>query len=810
MTTRNQPPPPPRSPASLHSSFLVPCSLFFILLLLPASSLAQSATARKAAADFSAIMKAQNRPSFSLRGARPGDIPSPGAASVELPLVEFSRLWQRVLTHQRKVQRRPGPAVLLTESSYSGKAVQGTLMLQVKLRVILGRPGQWKVVPLVGTSVVLTRAMVEGKPVDISTRPGYQVWITRRTGEVTLDLSLVVPPRGPRGSIEYDFVVARTPVTSFSCTFPTTGLEPRMEAAVTTAVSSEGGSTLMQASLRPTNRIHLLGFRDLGDDATAERARIFAETLNLLSAAEGSLELFSVIRYTILYSGTKSFEVLIPPHNTVVSADGKGAFRYTLEKRKEATLLRGETAFPIRNTYEISLRLRREIKKAGQSFTAPLPRCLGVERETGWLAVEVPGKLRLKEQRRQQMLAVDVRHLPSEIVRSSVSPILKAYRYHAPGRLLRLNTLLLPEHRTAPESIDRVRVFSVVSRDGGVLTEFRVTMRNRLRRSLRLSIPQGVEVRSVLLDGRPVSPSRDSRGFLVLPLKRSAGLHSLSPITLQVILEHGIAALRWVGAPKISLPGLSLPIASLAWTVFLPQNNLYGELKGPIATQTYLGSVQWRRPEGQQDASSGPTSTWATATEQDAVGETGDVGSAESGATPVRIKLPRTGERLEYVRYWIEKAQPVTVSFPYVSRGLLYPLVFFLGTIMILGLTLAAAGRAGPARPWRWTGAPLTVASAWALLKLGGATSLFICGALALALIVHRRRWWSPIYRHAQQWASTLPRRFRLRPRLSRSGPARYRRVLRVLLATGLVLTLLMVLTRVVRLVIQLGHPLGG
>ncbi len=766
-------------------------------LLMSSRAFCQSVNAARAEADFQAILRAQNVTSYSLRGGRPGDAPATGSASVELPLSEFSRLWAKVMEHQRKVRRRPGPAVLLTESSYSGKAARGTLLLSVKLRVILGRPGQWKVVPLVGTSVVLTKASVDGQPINVSTRRGYQVWITRRTGEVIVELSLVVPPRGPRGSIEYDFVVARTPVTSFACTFPQKGLEPRMDAAVTTTVRADGGATVMQASLRPTNRIHLLGFRDLGD-VTAQRARIFAESLNLLSADEGALELFSVIRYTILYAGTKSFEVLVPPHTTVVSAEGKGAFRYTLHRQKDGTLLRGETAFPIRNTYEISLRLRREIKKAGQSFVAPLPRCQGVERETGWLAVEVPGKLSLTEQQRRQMLAVDVRHLPSEIVRSSVSPILKAYRYHAPGRRLQLSTKLLPEHRTEPESIDRVRAFSVVSRDGGVLTEYRVTMRNRLRRSLRLSIPRGVNVRSVLLDGRPVSPSRDSRGFLVLPLKRSAGeSSSLRPITLQVILEHGIPALRWTGAPDLSLPGASLPIASLAWSVYLPHNNLYGELKGPIATQFYWGSVQWRRPDGQQAAPG-----WEA-------GDTGGEGSAESGATPVRIKLPRDGQRLEYVRYWIERARPVTVSFSYLNRGLLYPLVFLLGTILVLGLSLAG-GRSGSRRLWRLAGAGVALAAAWPLARLAGSAPLLICGVLALALVFHRRQWWPEILRTARQWATGLPRRFRLRDRLGKGQTSRGQRVLRVVLATALVVMAVLVLSRVMQLVIQLGEPLGG
>ncbi len=774
-----------------------------LLVCPPAVAGAQAANPEAA---FSAIMRAQNLRSHRLRGARPGDLPGTAGASVKLPLPEFSRLWSRVQKISSDARRRPGPAVLLTESSYAGRAVRGTLMLKARLRVILGRPGQWKVVPLVGTSVVLTRATVDGKPVDISTRPGYQVWVTRRTGEVTVELSLVVPPRGPRGSIEYDFVVARTPVTSFSCTFPTPGLEPRMDAAVTTAVRTEGGKTVMRASLRPTNRVHLLGFRAMGD-ARADRARIFAETLNLLSADEGALELFSVIRYTILYAGTKTFEVLLPPDTTVVSADGKGAFRYTLQRGKDGTLLRGETAFPIRDTYEISLRLRRKIRETGQSFVAPMPRCRGVERETGWMAVEVPGKLRLRELKRTHMLAVDVRHLPAEIVRSSVSPILLAYRYHSPGRRLRLSTRVLPEHRTAPESIDRVRVFSVVSRDGGVLTEFRVTMRNRLRRSLRLNVPRGVGVRSVLLDGRPVSPSRDSGGHLVLPLKRSAGTHSLRPITLQVILEHRIGALGWAGAPRLTLPSLSLPISSLSWTVYLPQNNLYGELSGPIASQQYWGSVSWRRPEARANAVVLPSSRWARPDARPR-NDVPDEGANGAGATPVRIKLPRDGQRLEYVRYWIDQARPVTVSFSYLSRGLLYPLVFALGSLLVLGLGLTAGRRLSPL-PWRLGGAAVALAAAVALGQLVGAAALVVCGLLALGLVTHRRRWWGPAMDTVRRWGATLPRRYRLRQRAGRPGTARAR-VLRVALATCLVVTLLMFLSRLAALVVQLGYPLQG
>ena len=87
---------------------------------------------------------------------------------------------------------------------------------------------------------------------------------------------------------------------------------------------------------------------------------------------------------------------------------------------------------------------------------------------------------------------------------------------------------------------------------------------------------------------------------------------------------------------------------------------------------------------------------------------------------------------------------------------------------------------------------------------------LLICGVLALALVFHRRQWWPEILRTARQWATGLPRRFRLRDRLGKGQTSRGQRVLRVVLATALVVMAVLVLSRVMQLVIQLGEPLGG
>lgn len=757
-------------------------------------------------------------------------------AQVQVPLPLYERVLREVRSRTRPDDKRLGPAILLGEASYRGQAnaTTGALELQASLGVTLGRPGQWKMVPLVGDDVVLAQASVDGKSIPVSTDSGYHVWLTERTGEVTVELQLLIPARGPRGSIEYDFRVARTPVTSFESRFPMAGLEPRLDGAVRSTVEPDGQQTVLRAVVRPTTRIHLVGFRDLGN-AENSRANVYAETKNLLSVDENSLELFAVIRYTILYAGAKEFLVHIPKGVKVVSADGRGAFRYTLEEQADGVLLRGETAFPIRDSYEISLRLERDLPKDAEfMFDVPLPRCQGVEREVGWLAVEVPGKTRLETAERAEMLAIDMRQLPPELVRSAVSPILEAYRYHdAAQRSLRLAATRLPEKETASESIDRIRAFSVVSRGGDVLTEMRISLRNRLRHSIALELSATAKVRSVLLDGRPVKPSRDTDDRLMLPLERSSGsLNQLKPITLQVILEDRVSELDSLGRPELTLPAVDLPASSLSWSVFVPASNLYSAPSSDIASQTYYGRASWREPvltyaADQYDSANnanlfGLNSVLGNANDDGSGLDGPATASAYTGAMPVRIDIPKTGVRLEYKRYWLEPGKPARISFTYLSRWLTHPLIFGFGLVLMLGCWLLNSRT-----NWRWLAPVLVIAPLWPLVKIAGMSVLIgFCGA-GLFVYLWPRIWPPGTAATLERWALGLTGRYRqdryqifvarqeaLAAQIQGAMPsrgARARQILgRLIIAGALVAVVFLLAEQLGQLYGLLKQPLGG
>jgi hypothetical protein len=656
----------------------------------------------------------------------------------ELPLDKYQQVKEQLLDYQEKVSRPLGPAVVLGTAEYSGKAIDGALSLKLKLQVTLGRPQDWKVVPLIGEDVVLVSARVDEKAIPVSRQYGYHVWPTQEAGELTIDLQVLVPARGPRGSIEYDFLVVRTPVTRFSCVFPARGLEPRMDAAVKSSVRPEGNGTRLIADLRPTARVRLVGFKDLGAE-DSKKAKVYAESMHLLSIDESSLEMFSVIRYTILYAGTKEFNLLVPKGIKVVSADGKGAFRYTLITTEEGTKILGETAFPIRNNYEISLRLSRETSKQGEVFDVPIPKCVGVEREHGWLGVEVPGKLKLEAGPQiENMQVKDVRQLPEEMIRSSVSPILRAYRYHTPDARVQLVTNRLPELEPESASIDRVRAFTTMTTEGQIMTEMRITLRNRLKHSLSLSLPQGTQIRSATLDGQPVKPSRDSQGRLMLPLKRSVGSTKLQPFTLSVVLKSNTPKMGWLGSPSLTLPSVDLPVSSLSWSVYLPARNIYSILQGDIETQLYAGQVSWYRTNYYPTRGSPAQGALSLGS---GISTTKTLASAYSGAMPVRIKLPKDGVRLEYSRYWVDKDKQQELSFWYVRSWLrtpawmLFVLVFAVGLVVFFG-RWPAPGQEALKPGYSALGLIVAIVVVWPLVKVGGLFSLFLgifAGLLVMA-----------------------------------------------------------------------------
>ncbi|MEL6544601.1 MAG: hypothetical protein AAFQ82_08235, partial [Myxococcota bacterium] len=525
--------------------------LSLVFWSVPAFAQSEDAEANRS---FDAIMQS-NQVRLN-RSPRPLSSSVSGQSTTAVPLEQYEALREQLREAQEAQDSYTDSPVVLGASRYNGSVVNGVLQLRLEMHVTLGNPNAWKAVPLVGETVVVVSATQKGRALPLIRENGYHVWLTRESGEVDIQVDLRVPARGPDGSIEYAFRSARTPVTQIQVEFPVPDLQPRITSAVSSRVSSTETRSTLNAALRPTARIELVGYRRLEQSSDRE-AKVYVENLTLASLDDSSIELFTVLRYKILYAGTKNFEIEIPAGYAILSAEGEGAFRY--DTTDDGKRLRGETAFPIRDNYEISLRLKREVDRDEDEFILRWPHALGTERQQGWLALEVPGKRQLEVKSVSGAQPVDVRQLPSSVINSAVSPVLGAFRFIGNEPSITTRAARLPEQEPAGASIDQLNAWTVMSEQGPTMTEIKLTLRNRLRHRLRVLLPDNAEVRSVLLDGEPVKPSRDDDGALVLPLKRSSGGNRLTAFTLQLVYAETNAGFGILGKRQLALPGLELP-----------------------------------------------------------------------------------------------------------------------------------------------------------------------------------------------------------------------------------------------------------
>lgn len=628
---------------------------------------------------------------------------------VRLPLETWSRTQARLEELRAAVARSRGAQpVIVGETIYRGRSDGRNLRITLSLRAQLAQTDAFKEVPIVGSDAVVLTAKHQGRPIALTQAGARWVWLTRARGAVDLEVELVVPPRGPRGSIEYRFGVVESPVTELLATFAHQDLSPRVTGAVTHRVESAGGGIRLQAILRPTSEIHIVGFHDVEASDAGRQAKLYGETMSLVSISDDGIDLFAVVSLTILYAAERRFRIELPAGYDLVSADGEGAFQYTVEAVDGRQVLVGETALGIRDGYEISLRAKRALAPGERRVTLPSPRLLGVERDAGFVAVEVPGKLSIEGVDGAGLVPIDVRELPEAIIESSVSPVVRAFRYSGERGEASVELARYPERPLDAGGIDHLRATSVVTADGRLMTDLLFTIRNNLQQYLVLTMDPGDEVLSAVLDGNPIKPSRDDQGRVLVPLVRSrGGAAGLVPFRVQLVYERATDGLGALGRRTLELPKLQVPVSSVSWSVWVPGGYRTSRLAAPLYDQVFVKNARWHRGAPAFEHDEGD---WGGGTEDmdheeqvqvqapGARPDRADRADRASGAMPVRVRLPRAGVELNHRRYWVDGAEPVSVAFTYARTPLVLggKAAAGLAVLLTVGLLLRRRWRVRP------------------------------------------------------------------------------------------------------------------
>jgi prepilin-type processing-associated H-X9-DG protein len=301
-----------------------------------------------------------------------------------------------------------------------------------------------------------------------------------------------------------------------------------------------------------------------------------AEIVSMVSLNDTLVSGRSMVRFDIQNAPTREFRVRLPAAFKNVDITGPNIRRK--DKDAQTGEWRIELQNKVRGNYTLTVTWEEPWNVKDGSLELTGVEAVGVERETGALAILAPSRMKIETKGlTPDLVKIDEHDLPDWAGLTGEPPVL-AYRYLRPGYQLTIAVQHFQEAEVLQALVDRVRLTTVISEDGQIMTDMALTVRNNGRQYLEVALPEGAQVWSAFVSGQPVRPGkRDSK--LLLPMERTEG-DATVPVELTYI---GVASFpRRSGVVGMVSPSLDVPLKNARWDLYLPPDFQYGHFEGTM------------------------------------------------------------------------------------------------------------------------------------------------------------------------------------------------------------------------------------
>ncbi len=296
----------------------------------------------------------------------------------------------------------------------------------------------------------------------------------------------------------------------------------------------------------------------------------------------------------------------------------------------------------------VELSYERILTDKEAEISVPALHVVGAEIEQGRIAVEALTAVEVQPASVEQLSTVDIMDLPQQLVLKTTNPILLAYKYaHAePPPKLVLKIARHKEIEVQSATIDEARYSTLYTRDGLAVTTARFTVRNSRKQFLKVALPEGSEVWSALVDGKPEKPAMEGegRGASQVLIKI---INSTQGFVVELVYATPVSRISGLGTVSGRLPRPDMVVTASHWSVYLPEGLSYGEPKSNM--------------EVSEDGE--PVSREAM---QAGMGE----GAGGSAVEPPRLAVPNAGVLFRFEKLYANRAdEEAEFSIPYASGG---------------------------------------------------------------------------------------------------------------------------------------------
>lgn len=569
------------------------------------------------------------------------------AATLDLPWGEFKALLEWSIRRKGgKLDAKPPTDYIIASTEYIGKLADETATFTLKAKINVLQKEGWKRIPILpGTVAVTSATLPDG--VFLNAKDNMYELLTEKEGELEVSVEFSVSVEKAAGVNKVSFARVAVGSSVLDLSIARKDVDVKVSGAQSLVSKTAGDATQVVAALPSGTPINISWERAL-PKVEAAPTKLYAEALTLIAVAEGVLLCQETVQFNILHTAVRELKLKAPKGVSVLAVTGSSVQDWRVSKEGElVVVLSRETlgALSVSIMYE---------QAATDSVDAPVIRPTGVEREKGFIGVVAVANVEIAAGDVQGATTIDVRQLPADIAGMTNQPILLGFRYVGDAFTIPLTIKKHGEVGLLLTIVDSALFTAMQLNDGRRITKVVYSVRNNRNQFLRLKMPADAEVWSVEVGGRTVSPGKDEKDNVLIPLIRSArSARELAAFPVEMVyIQTPKEPLKSSGTIRIELPVSSAPQMHVMCNAYLPKEGKYtagwgrSGFSGPMriveeftALATGPGAEVIRR-NAQAQVQQMKTQ----------VDKRVDAQARAAGATPIRVRLPINGEQFKLER----------------------------------------------------------------------------------------------------------------------------------------------------------------
>jgi hypothetical protein len=300
------------------------------------------------------------------------------------------------------------------------------------------------------------------------------------------------------------------------------------------------------------------------------------DAFHLFSVGEGIAYGSSVLNYLVSGAPVSVLRLELSDEYANVEFTGKNVRGW----QKTTNGFQVELSQPVAGTYTLLATYERPFKRQGEQFAFTGARPLEVQSEQGYTVVVSTYQFQVRPVNVSASLtALEPGEVPPEYRLFFDAPILAAYRYNARPFNLALALQPFAQGEMLSQVVDRAALTTRISGEGQVVTEARYFVKNKGTPHLRLILPAGAALWSVMVNSNAVVPVQDDRANLI-PLPQHSDPNTLN----EVIVKLAATAAR----PRrltLETPAVAAPVLLADWRL-IPDNDRRLDFRGGTLTPT--------------------------------------------------------------------------------------------------------------------------------------------------------------------------------------------------------------------------------